>query len=221
MTSGAPQRSAVASRVERLVERAMALAIQERDDDLVVARLAWLAHDDQAALDQAGEVCLALADVNLVVRGRAAGLLAQVRQHAPGMRNQAMVSYGERSADQAGFGGRTDLEGAIASMSTEVGDLDAALAALYQLPLEQFVPTRDQLARRLRADGDRDTARQVAALRRPPGSARVANQLAPAAHNAVGELLDAGAALRQAQQDALAGQPGAARQLRTATAHLR
>ena len=35
------------------------------------------------------------------------------------------------------------------------------------------------------------------------------------------ELLDAGAALRQAQQDALAGQPGAARQLRTATAHLR
>ena len=31
-------------------------------------------------------------------------------------------------------------------MSTEVGDLDAALAALYQLPLEQFVATRDQLA---------------------------------------------------------------------------
>ena len=47
------------------------------------------------------------------------------------------------------------------------------------------------------------------------------NQLAHAAPNAVAELLDAGAALRQAQQDALAGQPGAARQLRTATAHLR
>jgi hypothetical protein len=43
-------------------------------------------------------------------------------------------------------------------MSTEVGDLDAALAALYQLPLEQFVATRDQLARRLRATGDRATA---------------------------------------------------------------
>jgi len=37
----------------------------------------------------------------------------------------------------------------------------------------------------------------------------------------VAELLEAGAALRQAQQDALAGQPGAARQLRTASAHLR
>jgi hypothetical protein len=106
-------------------------------------------------------------------------------------------------------------------MSTEVGDLDAALAALYQLPLEQFVATRDQLARRLRAAGDRATARQVAALRRPPVSAWAANQLARAAPHALEELLEAGAALRQAQQEALAGQSGAARRLRTATAHLR
>jgi hypothetical protein len=106
-------------------------------------------------------------------------------------------------------------------MSTEVGDLDAALAALYQLPLEQFVATRDQLARRLRAAGDRATARQVAGLRRPPVSAWAANQLAHAAPSALAELLDVGAALRQAQQDALAGQPGAARRLRTATVHLR
>jgi hypothetical protein len=106
-------------------------------------------------------------------------------------------------------------------MSTEVGDLAAALAALYQLPLEQFVATRDQLARRLRAAGDRATARQVAALRRPPVSAWAANQLAHAAPHALEELLEAGAALRQAQQDALAGQSDAARQLRTATAHLR
>jgi hypothetical protein len=55
------------------------------------------------------------------------------------MQNQMMVSYGERSAIQAGTGGRADLEGATASMSTEVGDLDAALAALYQLPLDQFL----------------------------------------------------------------------------------
>jgi hypothetical protein len=137
------------------------------------------------------------------------------------MQNPAMVSYGERSAVQAGIRGRADPEGATANMSTEVGDLDAALAALYQLPLEQFVATRDQLARRLRAAGDRATARQVAALRRPPVSAWAANQLAHAAPNAVAELLEAGAALRQAQQDALAGQPGAARRLRTASAHLR
>jgi hypothetical protein len=191
------------------------LAVDEGDDDLAVARLAWLAQDDHAALEEAGEVCLARAEVNLVVRGRAAGLLARVLQ------DRAMVSYGGWSAVQAGIGGRGDLEGATANMSTEVGDLDAALAALYQLPLEQFVATRDQLARRLRAAGDRATARQVAGLRRPTVSAWAANQLAHAAPNAVAELLEAGAALRQAQQDALAGQPGAARRLRAASAQLR
>jgi hypothetical protein len=257
MTSGPSQQTDVASRVERLVERAVSLAIDEHDDELAVARLAWLARDDQAALEEAGEVCLGHTEVDLVVRGRATGLLARVRHHdlaarpaararpgpvqqpgtpraagarpapssarrrPPGMRNQAMVGYGERSAVQAGIGGRVDPEGATAKMSTEVGDLDAALAALYQLPLEQFVATRDQLARRLRAAGDRATARQVAGLRRPPVSAWAANQLAHAAPNAVAELLEAGAALRQAQRDALAGQPGAARRLRTATAHLR
>jgi hypothetical protein len=221
--------------VERLVERAIALAVDEGDDDLAVARLAWLAQDDHGALEEAGEVCLAHTEVNLDVRGRAVGLLARVLHHnlavrtapsrtirrPPSMQNQAVVSYGGRSAVQAGIGGRGDLEGATANMSTEVGDLDAALAALYQLPLEQFVATRDQLARRLRAAGDRATARQVAGLRRPPVSAWAANQLSHAAPNAVAELLEAGAALRQAQQDALAGQPGAARQLRAATAHLR
>jgi hypothetical protein len=258
MTGGHPQQAAVASRVERLVERAMALATDEPDDELAVARLAWLAQDDHAALEEAGEVCLGHTGVGVVVRGRAIGLLARVRHHdlaarpagssrpgpprrpgtpraaggarpapsagrrrPPSMQSQAMVGYGERSARQAGIGGRADLEGATANMSTEVGDLDAALAALYQLPLEQFVATRDQLARRLRAAGDRATARQVAGLRRPPVSAWAANQLAHAAPNAVAELLEAGAALRQAQQDALAGQPGAARRLRTATAHLR
>jgi hypothetical protein len=256
MTTGLSQQT-VASKVERLVERAMALAVDEHDDAVAVARLAWLAQDDQAALGQAGEVCLRHTGVDLAVRGRAAGLLAGVRHrdHAapaaggarpglaqppgtpraaggawpassarrrpPSMQNQAVVSYGEWSARQAGTGGQADLEGATASMSTEVGDLDAALAALYQLPLEQFVATRDQLARRLRAAGDRATARRVAALRRPPVSAWAANQLTHVAPTGVAELLEAGAALRQAQQEALAGQPGAARQLRTATAHLR
>ncbi len=258
MSSELSQRPAVQSRVERLVERAIAFAIDERDHDLAVARLAWLAQDDQTALEQAGEVCLEDTEVDLLIRSRAAGLLARIHHHdlavrpagssgagparqpgtpraaggaraapsrtrrrPPSMQDQAMVSYGEWSAIQAGIGGRGDLEGAIANMSTEVGDLDAALAALYQLPLEQFVATRDQLARRVRAAGDRATARQVAGLRRPPVSAWAANQLAHAAPNAVAELLEVGAALRQAQQDVLAGQAGAARQLRRAGAQLR
>ncbi len=42
----------------------MTYAVQEYDDDLAVARLAWLADDDQAALDQACDVCLSYADID-------------------------------------------------------------------------------------------------------------------------------------------------------------
>jgi hypothetical protein len=66
------------SRVQRLVERAMTFAVEEYDDDRAVARLAWLAQDDQAALDQACDVCLSYTDIDLGTRGRAIGLLARV-----------------------------------------------------------------------------------------------------------------------------------------------
>jgi hypothetical protein len=105
-------------------------------------------------------------------------------------------------------------------MSAEVR-VEDAVAGLYRLPLAEFVAGRDQLARQLRAAGDREAARRVAALRRPSISAWAANQLAKAAPNAMAELLEVGAALRQAQQDALAGQPGAARRLRSSSAQLR
>jgi DNA repair exonuclease SbcCD ATPase subunit len=105
-------------------------------------------------------------------------------------------------------------------MSAEVEVTDA-VAALYRLPPGEFVAGRDQLARQLRAAGDRDAARRVAALRRPSISAWAANQVARAAPHAMAELLEVGAALAEAQQDALAGQPGAARRLRTSSAQLR
>ena len=56
----------------------MTFAVEEFDDDLAVARLAWLAQDDQAALDQACDVCLSYTDIDLGIRGRAIGLLARV-----------------------------------------------------------------------------------------------------------------------------------------------
>jgi hypothetical protein len=68
-----------ASRLERLVERAMSFAVEEYDDDRAVGRLAWLAQGDHAALDQACDVCLSYLEVDLAVRGRAIGLLARVR----------------------------------------------------------------------------------------------------------------------------------------------
>ena len=50
----------------------MAYAVEEYDD-LAVARLAWLAHVDQAC-----DVCLRYTDIDLGIRGRAIGLLARV-----------------------------------------------------------------------------------------------------------------------------------------------
>jgi hypothetical protein len=64
--------------VERLVELAMTYAVEEYDDDLAAARLVMLARDDQAALDQACDVCLSYTDIDLGIQGRAIGLLAQV-----------------------------------------------------------------------------------------------------------------------------------------------
>jgi hypothetical protein len=81
VTSEHSRQPAVASRLARLVERVMTLAVEERDDDLAVARLAWLAHTDQAALAEAGQVCLGHPEAGLVVGGWAAGLLARVGGH--------------------------------------------------------------------------------------------------------------------------------------------
>lgn len=57
----------------------MTMAVEEYDDDAAVARLAWLARDDHATLDQACDVCLSYTDVDLGIRGRAIGMLARVR----------------------------------------------------------------------------------------------------------------------------------------------
>ena len=56
----------------------MTYAVEEYDDDLAVARLAWLARNDKAAVDQACDVGLSYLDIDLGIRGRAIGLLARV-----------------------------------------------------------------------------------------------------------------------------------------------
>jgi hypothetical protein len=66
------------ARVQRLVERAMTYAVEEYEDDLAVARLAWLGQDNHPALEQACGVCLSYTDVDLAIRDRAIGLLARV-----------------------------------------------------------------------------------------------------------------------------------------------
>jgi hypothetical protein len=55
--------------------------------------------------------------------------------------------------------------------------LERELDALYQLPLDQFTSARDELAKRLRTDGQAEQAEQVKALRKPTVAVWLVNRL--------------------------------------------
>jgi len=55
----------------------------------------------------------------------------------------------------------------------QAGEIDR----LYALPLEEFTSERDELAKRLRKDGDRDAAAAVKALKKPSVAAWAVNQV--------------------------------------------
>jgi hypothetical protein len=92
-----------------------------------------------------------------------------------------------------------------------VDDVDA----LYGLPLDEFTPARNELAKRLRKEGDKERADEVKALAKPSVAAWTVNQLARRRGARVKKLLDAGEAVRKAQERALEG--GGAEALRKAT----
>ncbi len=79
---------------------------------------------------------------------------------------------------------------------------------LYGLPLEEFTAQRDLAARELRRAGDREAAAELAKLPKPTPAAWTANLVARDRPELVEALLDAGAALREAQEQALAGGGG-------------
>lgn len=83
--------------------------------------------------------------------------------------------------------------------------LGAELEHLYGLPLGEFTAVRDALAKRLRADGDREAAAEVKALRKPSVALWALNQL-PRQHPEPTEaLLEASRRLRSAQRRAVSG----------------
>jgi hypothetical protein len=82
----------------------------------------------------------------------------------------------------------------------------AAIDRLYGLPLDQFTSARDELAARLRRDGDASAASEVKRLRKPTVSAWALNQVSRNNAKQVGELIDAGGRLREAQEQLLAGE---------------
>jgi hypothetical protein len=77
---------------------------------------------------------------------------------------------------------------------------------LFRLAPGEFVAARDELARRLRREGDAEAAAEVKALRRPPLSAWAVNQLARDRGRELERLVAAGERLRAARQTARAGE---------------
>ena len=83
--------------------------------------------------------------------------------------------------------------------------LESDIDGLYALPLDEFTPARDALARQLRTDGDRDGAAEVKALRKPNLPAWALNRVCHREPGQVEELLAAGARLQEAQAKLVSG----------------
>jgi hypothetical protein len=94
-------------------------------------------------------------------------------------------------------------------------DVPEVARDLYAEPPDDFVASRNALAKQLKADGDAATAAIVAKLRRPTVAASVVNLAARAHPDLVRELLDAGGRLAGAQRQLLSGKATAAKDLRT------
>jgi hypothetical protein len=79
---------------------------------------------------------------------------------------------------------------------------------LYGLPLEEFTRARDELARRIRQEGDGALAAEIKQLRKPTLPAWVVNQLARQRELDMQRLLKAGEQLAGAQAEAIRAQSG-------------
>jgi len=107
----------------------------------------------------------------------------------------------------------------VISASREGETLEEA-DRLFALPLDEFTAARNELARRLKQDGDGEAAEQVRALAKPSVAAWAVNQLARREPAAVRSLLNLASRLRSAQERSLKGER-AADELRAAQAEER
>jgi hypothetical protein len=116
------------------------------------------------------------------------------------------------------YGGMVCIAGVLGNKQVALGPLaveagifaflllvvtSSSVAELYGLPLEGFVPARNELARDLRKGGDKERAADVAKLKRPSVAAWTVNQLARSNRKELDLLLDAGHRLRTGQVEAL------------------
>ncbi len=87
------------------------------------------------------------------------------------------------------------------------GVVPEALDELYQGPLEEFTAARNTWAKELRSGGESAAADWVKGLQKPSRAAWLVNQLAVRKPEEIAELLGLGSALREAQEEMLAGSP--------------
>lgn len=80
-------------------------------------------------------------------------------------------------------------------------DFDEAAGELYGVPAGDFISTRNELAKRLKADGDALGSARLKALRKPTVAAWVANLLAREKPDELDDLLALGDELREATAD--------------------
>ena len=88
------------------------------------------------------------------------------------------------------------------------GAADHEIDRLYGLPLDEFTRGRDELARRVRQEGDGTLAAEIKSLRKPTLPAWVVNQLARQREVDMQRLLKAGEQLAGAQAEAIRAQSG-------------
>src|SRR3954469_14734659 len=88
-------------------------------------------------------------------------------------------------------------------------DFEGELDRLYGLPLNEFTAARGELAKDLRAQGDRERGQEGKTLRKPTAAVWLVNQLARERQLDVQRLLTAGESLTKSQAAAAAGRAAA------------
>jgi hypothetical protein len=84
-------------------------------------------------------------------------------------------------------------------------DVDEEIDRLYGTPLDEFVHERDELAKRLTRNGDREAGARVKALRKPTVGAWALNQAVRRRRAETDALLATGKRLRAAHEELLSG----------------
>jgi hypothetical protein len=86
----------------------------------------------------------------------------------------------------------------MGAIMTDMANDDKVISDLYTLPLDQFTAARDELAQRLKTEGDAEGAKRVGKLRKPSVAAWALNRASANNAEAVSRLLDSHKLLRKA-----------------------